>query len=122
MICRLSQTFAAFAPIVKKGVTLGGGERRRVVVLVAAIVAEALPLATPLAEVVAVFVGVVLAQHNVYTHCTMMVHFKRLTSGNLPNDSFSIAPRPGLPRLRLRRAAAAAALDSITPTPEIITV
>ena len=53
--------------------------------LVAAIVVESLPLATPPAEVVAVFVIVVLAQHKVYTHCTMMVQFKRRTSGNLPD-------------------------------------
>ena len=54
------------------------------VVLEAAIVTEALLLATPLAEVVAVFVVVVLARDKVYTHCTMMVQFKIFTSGNLP--------------------------------------
>ena len=57
----------------------------------AAIVAEALPLATQLAEVVAVIVVVVLASRKVYTHCTMMVHFKRPTSGKLPGRESIIA-------------------------------
>ena len=51
--CRLFQTCRVCAHR-EQGCTLGDGERRAVVMLVPAIVDEALPLATPLAEAVAV--------------------------------------------------------------------
>ena len=46
--------------------------------LVAAIWAEALLLATPFAEIVVDFVVAVCAQHKVYTHRAMMVHSRDL--------------------------------------------